>query len=175
MGLCARDSIRVISARSPDNILNIGWSTNQFFLKRSFDVDVMTVAFKYRPSAVNLPMQLNTDFNGSVYLGYRMDRFKVKHKQTPFGPTPSHTHRGVTGGVFAGIASTAITPWTTNNRTPDEYSGFVLTRGVSLMIGVNAYTVGLGVGWDYLTDRDKNIWIYQNRPWFGLAVGLNLN
>jgi hypothetical protein len=43
------------------------------------------------------------------------------------------------------------------------------------MLGVNNLTVGLGVGWDALTDRDKDIWTYQNKPWFGLTVGLNLN
>ena len=43
------------------------------------------------------------------------------------------------------------------------------------MIGLKTLTVGFGVGWDYLTDRDKNIWIYQNKPWIGLTLGLNLN
>jgi hypothetical protein len=32
------------------------------------------------------------------------------------------------------------------------------------MFGLNNLTVGAGVGWDSLTDRDKNIWIYQNKP-----------
>lgn len=43
------------------------------------------------------------------------------------------------------------------------------------MIGVNNLTVGVGVGWDYLTDRDKAIWIYQNKPWIGVTIGLNIN
>jgi hypothetical protein len=84
-------------------------------------------------------------------------------------------HRGVTVGAFGGIASTGVTPWTTNNLSSDEYNGLILSRGFALMIGLNTLTVGLGVGWDYLTDRDKRIWIYQNKPWYGLSVGLNLN
>jgi hypothetical protein len=59
--------------------------------------------------------------------------------------------------------------------TTAEYSGFVLTRGLAAMVGVNDLTFGIGVGWDYLTDRDKDIWVYQNKPWYGLTVGLNLN
>lgn len=147
----------------------------QFFLTRTFDVDIMTVAFKYRPAKLNLPRQLDTDFNGNVYIGYRFDRFKVSFKQTPVGLKKKYSHRALTLGGFGGIGSTAMTPWTTNNMITDEYNGMVLTRGLALMGGINTLTVGVGMGWDYLTDRDKNIWIYQNKPWYGLTIGLNLN
>jgi hypothetical protein len=171
----AEDSIRVLSFKDPDKIIFRQPGTDQFFLKRSFDIDVMTLGFKYRPSTVNLPRQLNTDFNGNVYLGYRLDRFKVRNEKTPFGLRSKFSHRGITAGVFGGLGSTAISPWTTNNLSLDEYNGFILSRGLAVMVGFNNYTVGLGVGWDYLTDRDKKIWIYQNKPWFGLTIGLNLN
>jgi hypothetical protein len=169
------DSIRILSYENPDLTMPRRQNTDQFFLKRSFDVDVMTVGFKYRPATLNLPRQLTTDFNGNVYLGYRLDRFRVKNRKTPFGTKHTFSHRGITAGVFGGIGSTSVTPWTTNNLSMDEYNGFILSRGVALMIGFNNYTVGLGVGWDYLTDRDKTIWVYQNKPWYGLTVGLNLN
>jgi hypothetical protein len=169
------DSIRIMSYKNPDEVLYPRPHTDRFFLKQSFDIDVMTVGFKYRPAVVNLPRQLNTDFNGNVYFGYRLDRFRVKKRTTPFGSKSVYSHRALTAGVFGGIGSTAITPWTTNNLIPDEYNGFILSRGISLMVGFNNYTVGLGVGWDYLTDRDKNVWIYQHKPWYGLTVGLNLN
>ena len=84
-------------------------------------------------------------------------------------------HWGLSGGVFGGFGSTPITPWTTANRTMDEYNGFVLSRGVAVMGSINRLTVGLGVGTDYLTDRDKDIWIHQNKAWYGLTIGINLN
>lgn len=135
----------------------------------------MTVGFKYRPTSLNLPRQLDTDFNGNVYLGCRFDRFKISFKQTPIGQKKKYSHRALTFGGFGGIGSTAMTPWTTNNVISEEYNGLVITRGLALMGGINTLTVGVGVGWDYLTDRDKNIWIYQNKPWYGLTIGLNLN
>ncbi len=149
--------------------------TDQFLVKHSFDVDVITIPFKFRPITAGLPRQLTTDFNGNVYFGYRVDRFRLRHKATPLGWKKTYKHRGLTVGTFGGIGSTAITPWTTNNQTTDEYSGFIFTRGIAVMAGVNNLTVGLGIGWDYLTDRDKDIWIYQNKPWYGLTLGLNLN
>jgi hypothetical protein len=169
------DTISIVSYRDQHYIQPSEPNIDLFFLKRSFDIDVMTVGFKYRPATLNLPRQLTTDFNGNVYLGYRFDRFKVRHKSTPLGVKKIYSHRGITGGLFGGIGSTAVTPWTTNNLVADEYNGFTISRGLALMVGINSLTVGFGIGWDALTDRDKSVWIYQNKPWYGLTVGLNLN
>lgn len=169
------DSIRVHSYGEPNKILNMLGRKDQFFLKRSFDVDIMTVYFKYRRHKPSLPRQLNTDFNGNIFLGYRFDRIKIKHHKSPFGNMQSTAHRGISAGVFGGIGSTAITPWTTNNRITDEYNGLVLSRGMSVMYAVESLTFGLGIGWDTLTDRDRHVWLYQNEPWYGLTVSLNLN
>jgi hypothetical protein len=110
-----------------------------------------------------------------LYFGYRIDRFKVHFKNTPFGTKREINHSALTFGAFTGMGAASINPWTTNYRTTDEYDGLVLTRGIAIMLGVNSLTVGIGAGWDYLTDRDKEIWIYQNKPWYGLTLGLNLN
>lgn len=149
--------------------------TDQYFLKRSFDVDVMTILFKYRPETAGLPRQLTTDFNGNVFVGFRIDRFRLRHFKTPVGLKQAYKHRAVSLGAFGGLGSTSVTPWTTKNLTSDEYNGLIVSRGLALMVGLNNLTVGIGMGWDALTDRDKQIWIYQNKPWYGLTLGLNLN
>lgn len=171
----ADDTIRIFEDNDSNASVSSDPQKDLFFLKRSFDIDVMSVGFKYRPITLNLPRQLTTDFNGNVFMGYRFDRFKIRYRETPVGVKRSYHHRAITAGGFCGLGSTPITPWTTNNLTTDEYNGLILSRGLAVMIGVNNLTVGLGVGWDYLTDRDKNIWIYQNNAWYGLALGLNLN
>ncbi|MBL0744135.1 hypothetical protein [Chryseolinea lacunae] len=169
------DSTRIHLAASSKTPMVPDPSKDQIFVKPSFDIDVMTVPFKYRTATANLPRQLTTEFNGNAYFGYRLDRFRIRYKQSPFGTKKTFSHRGLTVGGFLGLGSTAVTPWTTNNQTLDEYNGLVLSRGLSCMIGINNLTVGLGIGWDSLTDRDKDIWIYQNIPWYGLTLGLNLN
>lgn len=148
---------------------------DEFFLKRSFDVDVAVAPFKFRPASVNLPRQLNADFNGNIFLGYRFDRFRFIHKQTPVGWRRFYKHRALSIGAFGGLGTTAVTPWTTNYQMNDEYMGLVLTRGVAVMAGISNLTVGLGIGWDHITDRDKHIWIYQGKAWYGVTIGLNLN
>ena len=170
------DSIEIVAAR-PDakESESVVPSNGQLLFRRSFDVDVMTVPFKFRPATQNLPRQLTVDFNGNIFLGYRVDRYKLIFIQTPAGVMKKVRHRAITLGAFGGLGTTSITPWTTNNGTTDEYSGFILNRGFALMGGVNNLTVGFGIGWDYLTDRDKDVWIYQDKPWYGLTLSLNLN
>lgn len=147
----------------------------QVLIKASPDLDIMTVPFKYRPGNEQLPRQLTTDFNGNVFFGVRFDRFVLQRFQTPIGDQQIRRHRAITVGAFGGIGATQVTPWTTFYRTIDEYNALVITRGLALMVGFNNLTVGAGIGWDRLTDRDKDIWIYQNKPWYGLTFGLNLN
>jgi hypothetical protein len=170
------DSISVIPYQNKDGVLkSVNSSTEQFFLKRGIDFDLLVAPFKYRPSSFGFPRQLTNDFNGDFFIGYRFDRFRVHYSKTPAGLVKQIHHRAMTIGSFGGFGSSFISPWTTNYRTTDEYSALVLTRGVSLMFGVNKLTVGLGVGFDYLTDRDKNIWIYQNKTWYSTIVSINLN
>jgi hypothetical protein len=169
------DSLRIFLNEKPREVFTPPPNVDQYFLKRSFDVDVITIPFKYRPSTSNLPRQLTTDFNGNVFIGFRGDRFALRFEETPAGWIQTHKHRALSVGVFGGLGATSVTPWTTNYQTTDEYSGVVLSRGLAFMVGINKLTVGIGVGWDFLTDRDKDIWIYQNTAWYGLTLGLNLN
>jgi hypothetical protein len=169
------DSLMVFENDDVTKSIIPDFNKDQIYLKRTFDIDVMTIGVKYRPATLNLPRQLTTDFTGNLYVGYRFDRFQMRVKNTPAGLIKSNYHRALTLGGFAGLGSTQITPWTTNNKVSDEYNSLILSRGFAAMIGINNLTVGLGLGWDYVTDRDQDVWIYQNKPWFGLAIGLNIN
>jgi hypothetical protein len=157
------------------NLFPVQKGKTQIFQGRGIDVDVITVPVKFRPGISNSPRQLNANINGNIFLGYRIDRFAIEFANTPAGIRKNQKHRALSLGVFGGMGNAYVNPWTTNYQTTDEYEAFILSRGIALMAGINNLTVGLGVGWDYLTDRDKKIWIYQNKPWLGLTVGLNLN
>ncbi len=170
------DSVTIIHGEeNAASIKPIRSDADEIFLKPSFDIDVMIVPFKFRPTSLGFPRQLTAEFNGNIFFGYRVDRFRIHRTKTPTGVLKQTRHRAMTAGVFGGLGAASITPWTTNQRTTDEYSGFILSRGVALMFGVNNLTVGIGIGWDALTDRDKDIWIYQNKAWYGLTLSLNIN
>ncbi len=169
----SNDSIRIFEKSIP---VAIKIDMPQYFRLKTFDLDAVTVPFKFRPEASLLPRQLTTDFNGNIYLGYRVDRIKLTYQNTPLGSRQKLKEIGFSAGVFGGLGTTFISPWTTTDPAfTDEYNGCILSRGLAFLVGVNNLTFGLGVGWDYLTDRDKDIWIYQNKPWYGFTIGLNVN
>jgi hypothetical protein len=158
-----------------DELPTVKENADQYFVMRDLHLNILTIPFKFRPSVAGFPSQLNSNFNGELFLGYRIDKFRRHFKNTPAGIKDELLHWGVSGGIFGGIGSSVIAPWTTSYQTMDEYNGFVLSRGVGVLGSINRLNVGFAIGWDYLTDRDKNIWIHQNKIWYGLALGLNLN
>lgn len=146
------------------------------FIQNSFDVDFLTIPFKYRPSQKDLPKQFNTNLNGEVYFGYRTDMYKLKYKSTPFNKFVRKTnHYAFSFGLFTGFGGTTMNPSVTQEKITKEYDGLVWSKGIAGIIGINNFTIGLALGYDNLLDQNKQYWIYQQKSWYGLAFGLNLN
>ena len=68
-----------------------------------------------------------------------------------------------------------MTPSTTNNAFSTEYDGLVLQKGIAGIVAINKLTIGISVGLDNLLGKNNKTWIYENKPWFGLMLGLNIN
>ena len=146
------------------------------FSKVSFDLDLLTFLFKYRPAQTNFPRQLNAEPNGVIFAGYRTDIFSVDYvPSVPGSLRQSVSHTGFSFGLFTGFGSTLMTPWVTSTEINKEYEGMVWSNGVAALLAVQNISIAMGVGFDYLLDGNREVWIYQNKPWFGFAVGINLN
>lgn len=146
------------------------------FLKNSFDVDFLTIPFKYRPAQKDLPNQFTTNLNGEVYFGYRTDAYSLDYKLNPFQKFNRNiNHYAFSFGLFTGFGGTAMNPSVTQEKIMKEYDGVVWSKGIAGIIGVNNFTIGIAIGYDNLLDQNKQYWIYQNKLWYGLAFGLNLN
>ena len=146
------------------------------FRQTSFDVDFLTIPFKYRPGTKGFPNQFNTNLNGALYIGYRADIYHLRYLKTPFKNFKRTTaHYGFSYGLFSGLGGTTINPSTTENQLNYEYDGVVWSKGVAGIIAINNFTVGLAVGYDHLLDHNKKYWLYHHQVWVGLAFGLNIN
>ena len=146
------------------------------FDKVSFDIDFFTIPLKFRPNQNDVPSQLNTTLNGAVYFGYRTDKYVLNYIANPLGKSDRLiNHFGFSMGVFSGFGNTFMSPTNTNNILQQEYDGIVLSKGLAGIFAFNNITVGLALGFDNLLDKNKKIWIYENKYWLGLTFGLNLN
>jgi hypothetical protein len=146
------------------------------FSSKTFDIDVLTVLFKYRPPANGFPPQFNATFNGAAYFGYRTDVYKLSYKQTPmhvFNRTV--THYGYSMGVFTGLGTARVDEFDTNNALSIEYDGLVNLSGIALILAVDKLTAGITLGVDHLLDKNHLLWVNNGKAWIGLSIGLNLN
>lgn len=152
------------------------YNPKSVFSRRSFDVDVLTIPFKFRPGLGDVPNQLTTNFNGAVYVGFRSDSYHLSYQQTQLSNYRRHfSHFGYSLGLFTGIGSTYIQPLVMNNKLNIDYEGVVWSKGVAGIVAVGNLTFGLGLGFDHLLDQNAKLWVYQGKPWLGLTLGLNLN
>ncbi len=51
----------------------------------------------------------------------------------------------------------------------------IVQAGFAGFIESNIASFGLAVGYDYLLSANRELWVYQNKPWVGLVVGVALN
>ena len=157
--------------------MHLNQLTEPITLRRpSIDLDLITIPLKYRPATLNVEQQLNTSINASIYLGYRRDNYRLTPKLNPINhETVSVTHLGFSFGFLSGFGSTFLSPTTTNNLISQEYDGLVWSNGLASVFALNAATFGISLGIDQLLDANKAKWIYQKKPWLGIAIGLNIN
>ncbi len=169
------DTVKSITLLFPPHQKPSSFS-NYSFKTQTFDLDVLTILFKYRPQVNNFPSQLNATFNGAFYMGFREDIYKLSYQESPLHVQNRNiTHYGYSFGGFAGVGTARIDEYVTLNRINYEYDGAVLTAGGAAVLGLNKLNFGFNVGVDYLTDKNRHVWVNQMKPWIGLSIGLNLN
>jgi hypothetical protein len=146
------------------------------FRRNTFDIDVLSILFKYRPSVKGFPPQFNATFNGAGYFGYRTDVYNLSYSNTPMHLFRRIiTHYGYSFGLFTGFGSARIDEFDTNNALSIEYDGLVNLSGVAIILAADKLTFGLTLGADHLLDKNAGVWINNGKAWFGLSIGLNLN
>lgn len=146
---------------------------NSTFRRNSFDIDLTMALLKYRPPQKNVPGQLNANLNAALYAGLRKDYFHVVSKSSPLDKIHSELkHFGFDAGLFAGIGITPVNSTVTNNNTELEYDGIVFEKGVAVYFGIDFLTFGISLGFDNLLDTNHKYWIYNQKPWIGLMLGV---
>lgn len=162
--------LKTVDTSSPKPILN------GKLINYSFDIDFLTIPVKYRPARKNVPVQLNANFTGALFLGLRTDKFRIQTVTLPQGKSSTNIrHIGFSIGLFSGFGNTAMNPTNTNNQILMEYDGMVWSRGIAGIIAINNFTAGICAGKDQLMGANRKLWNYNQQFWVGLAFGLNLN
>jgi hypothetical protein len=146
------------------------------FRKTSLDIDITSVLLKYRPNTDPIPSELTAELNIALYAGPRFDRYALSSVNDPIGNRSYKVlHKGFDFGALAGIGTTSVNPFSTQNKVMDEYNGMFFQTGVAGFLETSFASFGLSLGYDFLMTSDKNDWIYNNKPWIGFVIGIALN
>lgn len=141
----------------------------------TFDVDILTIPFKIRPSVKGFPQQLNPNFSAAVYLGRRRDSYRISSLNARGTQKFKVSGVGYGYGGFIGLGAVTMNPFVTEQQIDYEYDGFVINGGFAGIYDAKKFNLGFAVGADFLLDKNNKSWIYQGKPWFGLLFGINLN
>jgi hypothetical protein len=143
------------------------------FIKESADIDLSTILMKYRPPRKDVPNQLNANLNAALYVGFRKDFYKMVTSTSPlFSEYTDCRHTGFDFGLFAGMGITQINPTVTGNNVTLEYDGIVLQKGIAAFVTIERMSVGIVLGFDNLLDENKSVWLYNQKPYIGLSIGI---
>lgn len=139
------------------------------------DVDLFTMPFKYRFKTADQPGQLEDKLNVGIHVGARYDlgRYRTVYFRRNHRSEISTFSVGLGGFLCFGPAK--VDPFSTIGRFQDEYFGLGINYGLSTNISIRSFSAGLAVGFEQLADRNRDLWIYQHKPWLGVTFGINLN
>ena len=139
------------------------------------DVDLFTLPFKYRFKTADQPGQLEDRLNVGVHVGGRYDlgRYRTVYFRRHQRAEISTFSVGLGGFVCFGPAR--VDPFSTLGRVQDDYYGLGLNYGLASTFSIGNFSAGLAAGIEQLADRNRTLWIYENKPWIGVTFGLNLN
>ncbi len=106
------------------------------FNKPSFDIDFLTIPLKFRPGQKGVPVQLNTNLNGAVYILAKKQIGQVpKYIPDPLGKAEHGDDQSFwffRRSVYRNRHNTFISPTNTNSLMQDEYDGIVWSKGVAV-------------------------------------------
>lgn len=141
----------------------------------ALDVDLFTLPFKYRFPIADQPGQLEDKLNVGVHIGVRYDLGRYRTIYFRRNQRAEISTFSVGLGGFVCFAPATVTSFSTLGRVQDDYQALGLNYGVATTFSFTGFSAGLALGLETITDRNRNLWIYQNKPWLGITVGLNLN
>lgn len=137
-------------------------------------LQALAVPIKFRRAAENMKSQAETGPTFALAPGFKHSWSWYNGSKNALGQTT--TSVSISAGGLAGLGVVDVTDKTTNNRVAaaDASKNTIVPLGFHLMLGIAPINVGIAVGCDVITGRNKKEWIYRGERWTGIIVGLDL-
>ena len=136
----------------------------------------LSVALKFRPKVTGqdaLPSTVESGFNPALAFGYQYRLNRYSPQKNAFGNNVLSL--GFTGGLFAGVSAIGLKSANTSGADLEvDRSVPAASLGIFGLVGFDRINIGFAVGFDHAFGNRSDDWLYQNKSWFGVSVGLDL-
>ncbi len=140
---------------------------------RSFRISTLAIPIKYRGSQDSIPETISTNiFNGAISFSfsYGKESYFINNDRER-----SRQHFFDTG-LFFGFTQITLNKSNTDNSNADIRFGNqgAFSLGVSHHISLNNVNFTFAAGIDHGITYESQFWVYQNRPWIGIGLGVDI-
>jgi len=137
----------------------------------------LTIPFKIRFKQDSISSQISTGVNVGLSIAFKRQLksyapISAKSNSAPISYKESNFEYSI--APFLGVTTIDLTAANTGNEMNKDKKVFGLSYGVIGTIGINKFDLGLGFGFDAGLNKESKNWIYQNKPWLGIVLGLDL-
>ena len=157
---------------------------NGFFIGEKFkysqtseNFQTITIPFKLRPGIDTFSYQLTTGVN--VGFSYVFKKIKKTYEPVSINKTSrliGYRENEFEYGFapFIGLTTVGLKGSNTRGAVATDKTVFGTSLGILLSGGINKFDVGIAFGIDHAFGKNSGDWIYQDKPWFGLVLGIDL-
>lgn len=126
---------------------------------------VTLIPFKFRPNVNVNGVKKGFDFSKDVQIGLSGGIKQRISKYNPF-------YLNVLFNI--GISSVTMDDYNTNNTLTSSVDIVALTKSFGLVLDFKKIQFGAFLGWDKVSDKNKNNWIYQGKTWWSIGFGYSI-
>ena len=138
---------------------------------RAWSWNITLIPYRVRFAQNSYPVYAEASADAlavSAMYGYTVGYAKINHE--------SITHYHTTFGPFVGLTSADLNIETVTipSKLTRDQSNVAITYGLSAIFGRDNFGISLSLGFDMSIGKNSDIWIYQNKPWFGIGISSGL-
>lgn len=136
-----------------------------WFTGTSITAGVTVIPFKIRPNIKVNDKNMGFEFSKDVQLGISAG---IKQRISNYRPYFVNVLYNI---GFSGVTQDS---YTTNGYVQDPVDVIALTHAIGLVLDYSKVQFGFFLGWDQVSDRNRNAWIYQGKPWYSIGLGYSI-
>ena len=137
----------------------------KFFAGTTFTGGVIILPYKFRPKIYDRGEHKGFDFSKDITLGISGGiRQRVSHYQPHY----------IDLLLNVGISSVGQNTYNTDSVLKSNQDIAALTIACGLVLDMQKIQLGIFIGWDRVSDSNRNGWIYQGRPWLSIGFGYSI-